>query len=382
MRVSPATTPRPSCPLCPPKRAPSRCSPWLPSSAPAPSASVIPCCRSSRRSSAPPPGRPRARHGLRRGLWRAADVLRSRGRPLWQVPRGQRRHLRLRAGQRGRRHGPVARYAGAVPGLSGAAGAGIVPLSMAWIGDTVPYERRQTLARFLTGTILGMSAGQLAGGLFADTVGWRWAFAALVCGYLIVGLLLRQEVRRQQAAWARAWPPARQGFVAQARLVLGAPWPRVVLATVFIEGLLVFGALAFAPSSARALRYFADRRRRWWRSMRGRIAIHRGGRSHPQAARRARTGGGGRAGAGRGLPVLCWGRPGCGACRRACWRASAITCCTLPCRPMPPRWCRPRAARQWPGSRPACSWGRPPAWRWPARWWTRSGRPRCSAVRP
>ncbi len=51
--------------------------------------------------------------------------------------------------------------------LSGAAGAGIVPLSMAWIGDTVPYERRQaTLARFLTGTILGMAAGQLAGGLF------------------------------------------------------------------------------------------------------------------------------------------------------------------------------------------------------------------------
>ena len=62
-----------------------------------------------------------------------------------------------------------------MPALSGAAGAGIVPLSMAWIGDTVPYERRQaTLARFLTGTILGMSAGQLAGGLFADTVGWRW----------------------------------------------------------------------------------------------------------------------------------------------------------------------------------------------------------------
>lgn len=67
--------------------------------------------------------------------------------------------------------------------LSGAAGAGIVPLSMAWIGDTVPYERRQaTLARFLTGTILGMATGQLAGGLFADTLGWRWAFAALVCG--------------------------------------------------------------------------------------------------------------------------------------------------------------------------------------------------------
>ncbi|WP_241076151.1 MFS transporter, partial [Achromobacter insuavis] len=135
--------------------------------------------------------------------------------------------------------------------LSGAAGAGIVPLSMAWIGDTVPYERRQaTLARFLTGTILGMAAGQLAGGLFADTLGWRWAFAALVGGYLVVGALLHREVRRQRALGLGVVDPnaPRQGFVAQARLVLGTPWARVVLATVFIEGLLVFGALAFAPS--------------------------------------------------------------------------------------------------------------------------------------
>ncbi|MFY3653533.1 MFS transporter, partial [Achromobacter xylosoxidans] len=135
--------------------------------------------------------------------------------------------------------------------LSGAAGAGIVPLSMAWIGDTVPYERRQaTLARFLTGTILGMAAGQLAGGLFADTLGWRWAFAALVVGYLVVGTLLQLEVRRQRALGLGVVDPnaPRQGFVAQARLVLGTPWARVVLATVFIEGLLVFGALAFAPS--------------------------------------------------------------------------------------------------------------------------------------
>ncbi|WP_251863918.1 MFS transporter [Achromobacter sp. Marseille-Q4962] len=133
--------------------------------------------------------------------------------------------------------------------LSGAAGAGIVPLSMAWIGDNVPYERRQaTLARFLTGTILGMAAGQLIGGLFADTVGWRWAFAALVAGYLGVGVLLQLEVRRQRASRAAAAAPAVQGFAAQARLVLGTPWARVVLLTVFIEGLLVFGALAFAPS--------------------------------------------------------------------------------------------------------------------------------------
>jgi len=142
--------------------------------------------------------------------------------------------------------------------LSGAAGGGIVPLSMAWIGDNVPYEERQaTLARFLTGTILGMSMGQLAGGLITDTMGWRWAFAFLVVGYVVVGSLLLREVG-QQAAQRRSAAAAgattatqsapRHGFVAQVRTVFGVPWARVVLVTVFLEGLLVFGSLAFAPA--------------------------------------------------------------------------------------------------------------------------------------
>lgn len=134
--------------------------------------------------------------------------------------------------------------------VSGAAGAGIVPLSMAWIGDNVPYERRQeTLARFLTGTILGMSTGQVLGGVFADTVGWRWAFALLVVGYLVVGVLLQRELRRQRDTHdVPTGGQARPRFVAQAAVVWRTPWARVVLATVFVEGLLVFGSLAFAPA--------------------------------------------------------------------------------------------------------------------------------------
>lgn len=136
--------------------------------------------------------------------------------------------------------------------LSGAAGAGIVPLSMAWIGDNVSYEHRQaTLARFLTGTILGLSVGQLAGGWMTDTIGWRWAFAFLVVGYVAVGALLMRELARQRAeasASAAPAPASRAGFIAQIRMVFGVPWARIVLFTVFLEGLLVFGALAFAPA--------------------------------------------------------------------------------------------------------------------------------------
>ena len=44
--------------------------------------------------------------------------------------------------------------------LSGATAAAIIPLSMAWIGDVVPYaERQPVLARFLIGQIVGLSTG-------------------------------------------------------------------------------------------------------------------------------------------------------------------------------------------------------------------------------
>ncbi|MEI2417148.1 MFS transporter [Orrella sp. JC864] len=129
--------------------------------------------------------------------------------------------------------------------VSGAAGAGIVPLSMAWIGDNVEYaERQATLARFVSGTILGMAAGQLIGGVFADTLGWRWAFVFLACIYLCVGALLAimRPPRQSQATGAGA------GFLRPMAEVIATPWARVVLATVFVEGALVFGVLAFVPA--------------------------------------------------------------------------------------------------------------------------------------
>src|SRR3546814_16208083 len=99
---------------------------------------------------------------------------------------------------------------------------------------------------------MGMAAGQLAGGWFADTVGWRWAFGALVAGYLIVGVLLWREVA-QQAATATVHSAAapRQGFAAQVRTGLGVPWARIVLATVFVEGWLVFGGLEVVPADGK-----------------------------------------------------------------------------------------------------------------------------------
>lgn len=78
----------------------------------------------------------------------------------------------------------------------GAAAAGIIPLSMAWIGDQVPYAQRQeTLARLMGATVTGMMAGQWFGGFATETLGWRAAFAVLAMLFLTAAVLLFRHAR-------------------------------------------------------------------------------------------------------------------------------------------------------------------------------------------
>jgi predicted MFS family arabinose efflux permease len=129
----------------------------------------------------------------------------------------------------------------------GMAAAGVIPLSMALIGDMVPYEERQaTLARLLTGLLSGMMAGQLAGGLFADSAwGWRGAFASLAVGYTIVAAALAMNARIMPAS---AGSTARIAFVSQLRAVLVVPWARIILVSVAIEGIFLLGPMAYLPA--------------------------------------------------------------------------------------------------------------------------------------
>jgi predicted MFS family arabinose efflux permease len=127
---------------------------------------------------------------------------------------------------------------------AGATCAGIIPLSMAWIGDAVPYERRQpVLARFLTGQIVGMAAGQWLGGISADYFNWRMPFALLAACFLASGTLLW---RTRVLAAGVAPPIPRSGrLLREAGYVLRQPWAQVVLVIVFLEGSLLYGPFAF-----------------------------------------------------------------------------------------------------------------------------------------
>ena len=87
-------------------------------------------------------------------------------------------------------------------------------MAIAWIGDVVPYERRQAvLARYISGQILGIVFGQAAGGLLGELIGWRATLVMLGVVHIGAGLLLLGEMRRLKigvrfrAARAGASPP-------------------------------------------------------------------------------------------------------------------------------------------------------------------------------
>src|SRR5258708_24767328 len=117
---------------------------------------------------------------------------------------------------------------------SGATAAAIIPLSMAYIGDVVPYHNRQAvLARFLSGQILGVISGQVFGGVFGGILGWRGLFLVLGGLYLIVALLLWTEFRSGRVVRHRSSGGRFRALPQQYRAILRSPKARTVLATVF-----------------------------------------------------------------------------------------------------------------------------------------------------
>lgn len=130
--------------------------------------------------------------------------------------------------------------------LAGAGAAAVIPIAIAWIGDVVPYDKRQpVLARFLSGQIMGIVFGQAAGGVLGDLVGWRGTMLIVGGLHLAAGAMLWRDMRRNgqqgQTSGEARW---RQSAVSAAR-ALQSPWVRTMLITVFLEGFAMFGAFAF-----------------------------------------------------------------------------------------------------------------------------------------
>lgn len=142
--------------------------------------------------------------------------------------------------------------------VTGIGAGGIIPLALAWIGDTTRYEMRQaTLARFIGVVLLGHILGPALGGIFAHLVTWRAVFYVFAAMFLTVGIVLLAQDRRTEAS---PTPLHRSGIVRGYLELLKDPWVRTVLLTVTLEGALFYGAFAYTGAYLKQkfdLSYFA-----------------------------------------------------------------------------------------------------------------------------
>jgi predicted MFS family arabinose efflux permease len=133
--------------------------------------------------------------------------------------------------------------------LAGIGAAAMIPLGIAWIADVIPYQDRQTvLARFASGTILGVVFGQAIGGIVGEIVGWRSTLMLVGIAHIFSALLIARERRRlKMANRPLVAPNLRNALHAASRLFSGS-WSRLLLGTAFLEGALMFGTFAYVPS--------------------------------------------------------------------------------------------------------------------------------------
>ena len=130
--------------------------------------------------------------------------------------------------------------------VSGLTVAWILPISLAYIGDVVPYEQRQqVLGRFLAGQVLGQLFGQAAGGIVGDWFGWRTVFLLLAAMLAVAAAALGYQLAANPVTRAARGTSERRSLVAGYRIVLGTPWARVMLVAVGIEGTFFQGIFSY-----------------------------------------------------------------------------------------------------------------------------------------
>jgi predicted MFS family arabinose efflux permease len=130
--------------------------------------------------------------------------------------------------------------------FSGLTVAWILPISLAFIGDVVPYEQRQqVLGRFLAGQVLGQLFGQAAGGIVGDWFGWRTVFLLLAAMLAVAAVALTYQLASNPVTRATRGSTERRGLIESYKIVLGTPWARIMLIAVAIEGTFFQGIFSY-----------------------------------------------------------------------------------------------------------------------------------------
>lgn len=121
--------------------------------------------------------------------------------------------------------------------------AAILPTSLVYLGDQVPFDRRQqAIVNVLAAGALGTAVATVGAGLLARYDAWRVVFAVpAVMGLALAVVIgrLPEPVRQQRGA----------GPIAQLRRVMARPWAAFVIVLSVAEGAVMVGLLTYlAPA--------------------------------------------------------------------------------------------------------------------------------------
>jgi len=135
--------------------------------------------------------------------------------------------------------------------LTGMFAAGIIPVTLAYIGDNFPYvERQAAIGKYLSALVLGQVLGGSLGGIFGEYISWRDIFLLFgIVSFAIAGLLWRgtRHFRDGNRTSERfSWKTFKPYYQ-----LLSQVTARTVIVAVFIEGFCFMGAFAYVGAFLR-----------------------------------------------------------------------------------------------------------------------------------
>lgn len=128
--------------------------------------------------------------------------------------------------------------------VAAAFAAALLPTSLVYVGDRVPFARRQqVIANVLGAGALGTVTATVGAGVLARYATWRVVFLVPAALALVDTVVLRRLPESRGTAAVGAGP------LAQVRVVLGHPWAVFLIALALAEGAAMLGFLTFlAPA--------------------------------------------------------------------------------------------------------------------------------------
>ena len=130
--------------------------------------------------------------------------------------------------------------------IGGVAAGGIMPVTMALMGDRYPPNVRQlAIGRFLTAGLTGMVFGASVAGIMAVTIGWRSFILLAMCFSLVASIGATFFLHLPKPPKAAGAHLTLGHAIAGYSSIFGNPKALLCFGTVFTEGLMFYGATPF-----------------------------------------------------------------------------------------------------------------------------------------